>query len=187
VIALSNKHGITEVLPIVIAQRGWVLAQEGRYQEGVAQIQEVVSSLRATGASLVMTYVLNLLADACTQMEFDDRRRVLMAATTALKRLEGRPLQAETLRHNGELLRMQNDSSTAEAHSCFERAIAVARKQSAKSWELRATTSLARLLDKQGRREEARALLAAIYDWFTEGFDTGDLKDARRLLEELST
>jgi predicted ATPase len=87
----------------------------------------------------------------------------------------------------GELLLMRDDSSGAEAEGCFQRAIEIARNQNAKSWELRATTSLARLLAKQGKRAEARAMLAAIYGWFTEGFDTADVKDAKALLDELST
>jgi predicted ATPase len=86
----------------------------------------------------------------------------------------------------GELLLKQHDANAVEAQSCFERAIEIARKQSAKSWELRATTSLARLLNQQGRRDEARTTLADIYGWLTEGFDTADLKDARALLDELS-
>jgi predicted ATPase len=76
--------------------------------------------------------------------------------------------------------------STSEAESAFRRAIEIAQQQSAKSWELRATMSLARLLAKQGRRDEARAMLAEIYNWFTEGFDTADLRDARTLLDELA-
>src|SRR5260370_40191532 len=92
---------------------------------------------------------------------------------------------AEMHRLKGELLLRRNDSNLAEAQSCFERAIEIARKQSAKSLELRATTSLARLLAKQGRRDEAHAMLAEIYGWFTEGFDTADLKDAKALLDEL--
>jgi predicted ATPase len=88
-------------------------------------------------------------------------------------------------RLKGELLLKQDDSYAAEAQSCFERAIEIARNQSAKSWELRATMSLARLLAKQGKREEARAMLGDIYGWFTEGFDTRDLKDAKALLNEL--
>jgi predicted ATPase len=85
------------------------------------------------------------------------------------------------------LLLAQKGSNAAEAHKCFERALEIARKQHAKSWELRATTSLARLLASQGRRDEARAMLADIYKWFTEGFDTADLKDAKALLAELGT
>ena len=80
----------------------------------------------------------------------------------------------------------QYDSNAAEAQSCFERAIEIARGQSANSWELHATMSLARLLSDTGRHDEARAMLAEIYGWFTEGFDTADLKDAKVLLEELS-
>jgi predicted ATPase len=89
-------------------------------------------------------------------------------------------------RLKGELLLKQNDANAAEAQRCFETAIEIARRQSAKSLELRATTSLARLLATQGRRDEARAMLADIYNWFTEGFDTADLIDAKALLEELA-
>jgi predicted ATPase len=99
---------------------------------------------------------------------------------------ENRSYEAETHRLKGELLLKQDNSSTAEAQSCFERAIEIAHGQSAKSWELRATMSLARLLAKQGKRDEARTMLADIYNWFTEGFDTADLKDAKALLDELS-
>ncbi len=80
----------------------------------------------------------------------------------------------------------QDDSNTAEAQNCFQRAIDIARKQSAKSWELRATMSLGRLLAKHGRRDKAHTMLAEIYGWFTEGFDTADLKDAKALLDELN-
>jgi predicted ATPase len=90
-------------------------------------------------------------------------------------------------RLKGQLLLRRDDSTVAEAQSCFQRAIEVARKQSAKSFELRATTGLAQLLDKQGCRDEARAMLADIYGWFTEGFDTADLIDAKALLDELGT
>jgi predicted ATPase len=89
---------------------------------------------------------------------------------------------AELNRLKGELLRRQNDPKPAEAEQCYERAISLARKQNAKSWELRATTSLARLLRDTNHRGEARAMLSEIYNWFTEGFDTADLKDAGTLV-----
>ena len=89
-------------------------------------------------------------------------------------------------RLKGELILMRDDSSGAETEGCFQRAIDITRKQSAKSLELRATMSLAWLLNKQGRRDEARAMLADIYSWFTEGFDTADLKDAKALFDELA-
>jgi predicted ATPase len=94
--------------------------------------------------------------------------------------------KAELYRLKGELLLLQNASGAAEAESCFREAIEIAQRQRAKSWELRATMSLARLLASQGHRDEARTMLAEIYNWFTEGFDTADLKDAKALLEALS-
>jgi predicted ATPase len=97
-----------------------------------------------------------------------------------------RQYEAEAHRLRGELLLRQDHPNVAEAQSCFQRAIEIARNQSAKSFELRATMSLARLLVKQGRRDEARTILAEIYNWFTEGFDTADLKDAKALLDESS-
>ena len=94
---------------------------------------------------------------------------------------------AELCRLKGELTLLGDPSAAVEAESCFREAIEVARSQSAKWWELRATVSLARLLVKRGRRDEARAMLAEIYGWFTEGFDTADLNDAKALLDELGT
>ncbi len=108
-----------------------------------------------------------------------------MAEALALvERRDERDWEAEIYRVKGELLLESGGSS--EAETCFRRAIEVARRQSAKSLELRATTSLARLLDKQGRRHEARQVLGEIYGWLTEGFDTADLKDAKALLDALS-
>ena len=98
---------------------------------------------------------------------------------------EERKFDSERLRLKGELLLRQSYSNAAEAESCFERAIEIARSQSAKSWELRTAVSLARLLRDTGRRDEAHTILAEIYGWFTEGFDTADLKDAKALLDEL--
>ena len=115
----------------------------------------------------------------------DDGLSALTEAIAAADEHENRNYEAEAHRLKGELLIRQNDLNVAEAQRCFERAVEVARKQSAKSFELRATMSLARLLAKQGHRDEVRALLADIYNWFTEGFDTADLKDAKALLDEL--
>jgi predicted ATPase len=117
---------------------------------------------------------------------FDDGLSALTEALADVAQREEGLAVAELYRLKGELVLRQNDLNAAEAQECFERAIAIAQKQSAKSWELRATTSLARLLAKQGHRDEARAMLAEIYNWFTEGFDTADLKDARALLDELN-
>jgi predicted ATPase len=116
----------------------------------------------------------------------NDGLSALTEALAAADEHENRYYEAETHRLKGELLLRQGNANASEAQNCFERAIEIARKQSAKSWELRATMSLARLLNEQGRRDEAHARLSEIYDWFTEGFDTADLKDAKALLEELA-
>ncbi len=151
------------------------------------QIQEGLAASRATGAELWRPYFLCLLAEACMETgRLDDGLSALTEALAAADEHEIRHYEAENHRLRGELLLRQNNSNASEAQSCFQRAVEMARKQSAKSLELRATTSLARLLDKQRRRDEARTMLAKIYGWFTEGFDTADLKDAKALLDELN-
>ena len=117
----------------------------------------------------------------------DEGLSALTEARAAADEHENRYYEAEMHRLKGELLLKQDDSAVAEAQRSFQRAIEIARIQGAKSLELRATMSLARLLDKQGHRDEARAMLAEIYNWFTEGFDTADLKDAKALLDQLAT
>ncbi len=139
------------------------------------------------GVELTRPYFLCLLADACIKAgRVDDGLSALNEALAAADAHENRSYEAETYRLKGELLLKQDQSNAAEAQSCFQRATEIARKQSAKSWELRATMSLARLLAKQGRRDKASVMLADIYNWFTEGFDTADLKDANALLDEMS-
>ena len=118
---------------------------------------------------------------------FDDALKAVTEALAAADVQEERYYEPEIHRLKGELLLRQGGSNAADAQNCFERAVEIARKQSAKSLELRATTSLVRLLASQGRRDQARTMLADIYNWFTEGFDTADLKDAKALLDELST
>ena len=185
-IALCTERGLTEVLALATTLRGWAMAQQGRNEEGIAQIQEGLAVYRATGTEVARPYFLCLLAEACTQTgRIDEGLSALTEALAAADEHENRWYEAEMHRLKGQLLLRRDDSTVAEAQSCFQRAIEVARKQSAKSWELRATMSLARLLDKQGRRDEARAMLTEIYNWFTEGFDTADLKDVKALLDEL--
>jgi predicted ATPase len=186
-IALSAEHGFSLLLAWANILRGGAMAEQGCNEEGIAQIQDGLAASHAIGAELARTRDLCLLSEACIGSgRFDDGLNALTEALTAADEKELRFYEAETHRLKGELLLRQNYSKAAEAQSCFQRAIEIARKQSAKSWELRATMSLARLLAKQGRQDEARAMLANIYQWFTEGFDTADLKDAKALLEELS-
>jgi predicted ATPase len=185
-IALSAEHGFTWFALATIL-RGWAMAEQRRNEEGIAQIQEGLAMSRATGSGLNRPYFLCLLAEACTKSgRLDDGLSALTEALAAADEHENHFYEAEMHRLRGELLLKQNNSNVTEAQSCFQCAIAIARKQSGKSLELRATTSLARLLATQGRRDEARTMLSEIYGWFTEGFDTADLKDAKALLEELS-
>ena len=133
-------------------------------------------------------WLMCALAEACLEAgRLDDGLSALREALAAADEHEDRHHEPEVHRIKGELLLRQNQSNAPEAQRCFERAIEIARNQRAKSLELRATMSLARLLNKQGRRDEAHAMLTEIYDWFTEGFDTADLKDAKALLDQLNT
>jgi predicted ATPase len=151
VIALCAEHGFPDRLAIATSLHGWAMAEQGRNEEGIAQIQEGLAASRATGAELYRPYFLCLLAEACTKSDrLDDGLSALREALAAANEHENRHYEAEMHRLKGELLLTQNDLNAAEAQSCFERAIEIARKQSAKSLELRATMSLARLLCERG-------------------------------------
>ena len=186
-IALSTEHGLTEFFAYATTLRGWAMSQQGPNEKGITQIEEGLAASRTTGAELFRPYFLTLLAEVCMETgRLDDGLDALTEALAAADEHENRAFEAETHRLKGELLLRQNNSNVTEARSCFERAVEIARKQSAKSLELRATMSLARLLAKQGRRDEARTMLEEIHGWFTEGFDTADLIDAKALLDELA-
>jgi predicted ATPase len=188
VIALCGEHGLTDFLAYATSLRGWAMAEEGRNEDGIAQIQEGLATSRVTGSQLRRPYFQTLLAEAGRETgRLDDGLRALEEALAATDEHKNRQYEAETHRLKGELLLKQDEANATEAERCFRTAIEVARRQSAKSLELRATMSLARLLVKQGLRDEARTMLADIYNWFTEGFDTADLKDAKALLDELAT
>jgi class 3 adenylate cyclase/predicted ATPase len=187
-IALCAEYELTNWLAVATIFHGWAMVEQGRAQEGIAQIQEGLANTRATGMSGTnRPYWLSLLAEACGETgRCDEGLSALREALATADEHENRHYEAEMHRLKGELLVKQDDSNAAEARNCFERAVEFARRQSAKSLELRATMSLARLLAKQGRRDEAHAILCEIYHWFTEGFDTADLKDAKALLDELT-
>jgi len=187
VVAISAEHGFTLWLGQGAIHRGWAMTEQERGEQGVAQLEEGVTALRATGAEIGWPYVLTLLAEAYRNTgRIDEGLGALVEAQAAADKHEERAHQAEIYRLKGELLIRQDLSKLADTHGCFQQSLEIARKQSAKSPELRATTSLARMLAQQGRRDEARAMLAEIYGWFTEGFDTADLKEAKELLHDLS-
>jgi predicted ATPase len=185
-INLSTEHGFPYFLAWGMILRGWALTEQGQ-RDGIAVIREGLGAYRATGAGSFRPYHLAVLAGGYKSAgQADDALAAVAEALTWVDKSDERFYEAELHRLKGELLLKQSNSNDADASNCFERAIEIARKQSAKSWELRATISLARLLETQGRREEARVMLAEIYNWFTEGFDTADLKDAKALLEQLN-
>jgi predicted ATPase len=135
-----------------------------------------------------MPWFLSLLAGAYAGLsQFDDAWRCIDEAITVVQTTKEKWCEAEVHRVAGEIALLSQEPDTAKAEAYLERALAVARKQQAKSWELRAAMSMARLWRDQGKRDGARELLAPVYGWFTEGFDTRDLKEAKALLEELAT
>jgi predicted ATPase len=139
------------------------------------------------GSNTVWAVVLILLARAYAELgQFDDAWRCIGEAMTAIETTKERWYEAEIHRTAGEIALKSPEPDAAKAQTYFERALAVARAQRAKSWELRAAMSIARLKRGQGKRDEARDLLAPVYGWFTEGFDTLDLKEAKALLDELA-
>jgi predicted ATPase len=185
---IAEKEGVPLFESWARVARGWALAHLGQAEQGVAQIREGLAMASATGAEMWRTYNLAQLAEACGKAgRIDDGLEVIAEALDVVQEKGERWWEAEILRLRGELLLKRNPSGLAEAKTSFERAIEIARKQGAKSSKLRTTISLARLLAKQGRSDEARTMLAEIYGWFTEGFDTADLKDAKALLDELAS
>jgi predicted ATPase len=149
-------------------------------------MHEGLSTLQATGAELGQPRFLALLAEAYGHRgQAEAGLSVVAEALAVAQRTGERRDEAEISRVQGELLLQHAVPNAPEAEACFQQALALARRQQAKSWELRAAMSLARLWQQQGKQPEARELLAEIYGWFTEGFDTADLQDAKALLEAL--
>jgi tetratricopeptide (TPR) repeat protein len=181
--AIGTEYGMGMYLVIGAFVRGWALAVRGQAEEGIAEMLRVPLAWQGGSQGIFMSH----LAEGYLAGERPDEGLEAVSYGLTQGRDSWQPVHEARLHHlKGELLLMQNSSNTAGAESCFRTAIEVARRQDAKLFELSASNSLARLLTKQGRRDEARAMLAEIYGWFTEGFDTADLKDAKALLEELS-
>jgi predicted ATPase len=167
--------------------RGWALAESGQGEAGRAQIRQGLAAYQTTGTARDRPYSLALLAEASAKVrQTAEGLEALAEALATLDRSGVRWWEAELYRLRGELLLQHAVAQPEEAEACFQQALAVARRQQAKSLELRAAMSLARLWQRQGKRTEAGELLAEVYGWFTEGFDTADLQEARALLEELS-
>jgi predicted ATPase len=167
--------------------RGWALTMQGEGTEGIAQMRQGLVAYQATGAELERPYFLSLLAEADIKIgRAEEALTVLDEALTLVHSTEMQCWEAELHRQKGELLLMQQEQMVVEAEECFRKALDIARRQQAKSLELRVAMSLSRLWQQQGKKEDAHQLLAEVYGWFTEGFDTEDLKEAEILLEELA-
>ena len=186
-VALSTEQGFPLWAATGTSLRGWALAMQGQGEAGMAQVRQGIAAYRATGSALLVPYLCTLLADICAHLGHpEDGLQALVEAHTLMEQQEERYWEAEVCRLRGVLLLRQPGTPQAEAEAWLQRALDVARRQEAKSLELRAAMSLSRLWQQQGKQAEARALLAPIYGWFTEGFDTADLQEAKALLEALA-
>jgi len=166
--------------------QGGILALTGQASEAVHMLTPGITALRSTGATVSVSSHLSHLARAYAELgQFHDAWRCIGEALTAIKTTKESWYEVEVNRIAGEIALMSPVPDAAKAECYFERALAVARQQQAKSWELRACMSLARLWRDQGKVSDARELLAPVYGWFTEGFDTRDLKQAKALLDVL--
>jgi predicted ATPase len=186
-VALATEQGFPLWTAMGTSFRGWALAMQGRDEVGMAQIRQGIAAWRATGAALHVPYLCTLLADVAAHLgHIEDGLQALAEAYTLVEQHDERWWEAEIHRLRGVLLQRQTIPQPEDAEVWLQRALDVARRQEAKSLELRAAMSLARLWQQQGKRQEAYDLLTPIYGWFTEGFDTADLQDAKILLDELA-
>jgi predicted ATPase/class 3 adenylate cyclase len=193
---IATDQGFSVLLAQAMPLLGWARAARGHGEEGIMQIQQGLAAYEGTGAARDRPYYLALLAEASAQSgQTAEGLEALAEALATLAKSEVQWWEAELHRLKGELLlqsAVKNQEFTAftpysaEVEACFQQALDIARRQQAKSLELRAAMSLSRLWQRQGKRDAARELLAEIYGWFTEGFDTADLQEAKALLEELS-
>jgi len=181
-VALGKEHGFALALPLGRMFQGWVLTELGHIEAGIEELQQGLEMLRATGTEVLRPFFLLPLAEAYGKAERPADGRVLLNEVLPLLGTSERHFwAAEVYRVTGEL--SEQEKRPAEAETSLLKALDVAHHQQAKSLELRAATSLARLWQQQGKPAKARELLAPVYDWFTEGFDTQDLKEAKALLD----
>ena len=187
-VALAGEKSAVLWKALATAQRGCVLALTGKASDAIQTIGAAIAEYRSTGTTVFTTAFLSYLALAYADFgKFDDAGRYIGEAMAAAEITKERWYEAEINRIAGDIALRSPETDAAKAEAHFERALAVARQQQAKSWELRAAMSLARIWRDQGKVRQARELLAPVYGWFTEGFDTRDLKEARALLEELAS
>ena len=183
-VCLSSEHGFPNLLAWGLIYRGWSMVSLAEPEKGRGLITRGLSMHRDTGSVTSIAFALTLLADACGRLELaTEGLNYLVEAERIIETSNDRYHEAELHRVRGDLLNATGDQVAAE--DSYHQALVVARRQSARIFELHVATSLARLWRDQGKRAEARDLLAPIYGWFTEGFDTPVLKEAKALLDEL--
>lgn len=206
-LAISSEHGLALYPSMAMVMRGWALVKQERHEEAIEQIQQGLADLQATGTQLLRPHFLGLLAEALGKAgQPVEALRVLEEALSIAQRTGEGAYEAELYRLKGETLLIQaadgrgfsraakggkavidaGPTAIAQAEDCFNQSIKIARRQKAKSWELRAVMSMARLYQNQRKQKEARTLLAQTYSSFTEGLATTDLLEAKALLDELS-
>ena len=184
-LTLAHQQGFPFLEAWAMVLQGWVLAEQGQGDAGIEQVCQGIAAYRATGAEVYRPYFLGLLAEAYGRRERPDKGlEALDEALTLVDRTGERFYEAGFYRLKGQLLLACSMDTYPEAEACFHRALTIARHQQARSLELRAAVSLSRLWQQQGKHDQARRLLGEVYGWFTEGFDTGDLKEAKALLDE---
>jgi class 3 adenylate cyclase/predicted ATPase len=185
-VALADEKGALIWKAWGMMNEGSVLALTGRASDAIEMLISGIAAHRTTGSAIWLPLYLPRLARAHAELgQFEEAWRCIGEAMTAVETAKEKWCEAEVHRVAGEIALKSPEPDVAKAQAYFERALSVARAQEAKSWELRAATSLARLWRDQGKRQQARELLAPVYDWFTEGFDTLDLKEAKTLLDKL--
>ncbi len=180
---LATEHNWRFRVAIAAFYRGWALADQGCGQEGLAEMSRALPAFK--GTVLAAGQYAHMADSYRKNGRLEEGLTAVATALREMGRCGERQFEAELYRSKGELLLMRDPPDEAEAEHCFRTAIDIARRQAARLFELRATTSLARLLKRQGKRDDAREMLAKIYGWFTEGFEFADLKDVKALLDEL--
>jgi predicted ATPase len=186
-VVLANERGFAFFLGWGLILQGWAMAQRGHGRAAVERIREGLKATETTGAGNYKPLLLGLLAEALAIAGEIEEGLAVLAEALAMAETSGQKgTDAELHRLRGDLLRRLPDPDLAECEACFRKGLAIAREQGTRGFELRAAVSLACLLSDQGRRGEARDLLAPTYAWFTEGFDSLDLKKAKALLDELN-
>jgi predicted ATPase len=184
---LADEKGLLLWKAWGMMNQGWLMAVTGKASNAVKMTTSAITAYRSTGATLFMPTYLSTLARAYSELDqFNDAWRCIGEAMTAVETTKERWHEAEVNRIAGEIILLSPEPDARKAEAYFKRALAVARGQQAKSWELRAAMSLARFWRDRGKPQQARELVAPVYDWFTEGFETLDLKQSKDLIDALT-